>query len=297
MGTVFEIIISSEKDEYELRVLTEMLFENLDRYEKLMSLFIDGSDVDYINKLSGKRAVRISPEVYEIIKTAKDYSQATAGYFDITVGPLMKLWGFYRKRDSLPSEKEIRNVLAKIGYENIVLNDEEMSVFLKKEGMMVDLGGIAKGWSVRKLSQDLRKYEIKNFLVNAGMSSVYASGSPERSEFWNAEMPEIKGFKFPNKTITLKDNSVSVSGIYEKIVNLENHKFSHIINPKSGKPESNVLMTAVIGEDPLECEILSTAFCAMGIEKAAEFLNKKKGLSVIMVFFNDDNYLDMIKIP
>jgi thiamine biosynthesis lipoprotein len=94
MGTIFEIIIYSERDEFFLRSLTEQLFEDIDKYEKSMSLFIQGSDIDVINKFSGKRAVRVSPKVFDVLKISKYYSEITDDYFDITVGPLMKKFGY-----------------------------------------------------------------------------------------------------------------------------------------------------------------------------------------------------------
>jgi thiamine biosynthesis lipoprotein len=296
MGTIFEIIIYSERDEFFLRSLTEQLFEDIDRYENSMSLFIQGSDIDVINKFSGKRAVRVSPEVFEIIKLSKYYSEITGGYFDITVGPLMKLWGFYRKRDKVPSDDEITDVLEKVGSKNIVLNDEDRSVYLVKDEMVLDLGGVAKGWCVKKLVEKLKSFHIENFLINSGMSSVYASGSPGTEKYWRAELPNVYGFSFSDEKIYLKDNAVSVSGTYEKVVQLGENKYSHIINPLTGKSESKVILTVVINSDSLECEILSTAFSAMGVHKTKEFLKERKDFVVIVIFFDEKNKIRKIKL-
>ncbi|MFC2075768.1 FAD:protein FMN transferase [candidate division KSB1 bacterium] len=294
MGTVFEIVIYSDRDEFFLRSLTENLFADLDRWEQEMSLFVAGSDIDRINESAGRQPVRVSREVFELIRTAVGYSELTGGYFDITVGPLMNLWGFYRKRDSAPSEDEIEAVLGKIGYENIVLDDRDGGVFLSKEGMSIDLGGIAKGCSLRALIEGLKKFELENFLINAGRSSVYAAGSPPAAEYWEAEFPVMEGGGSIEEDIRLKDNAVSISGSFEHYRSYGGKRYSHILNPLTGRPESDTVLTAVIDSDPLDCEILSTAFSAMGTEKTRTFLesDSRKGCyDVIVLFYDSDGNL------
>ena len=296
MGTVFEVLIYSERDDYFLRTLTEQVFEELERYEQSMSVFIDGSDVNFINKCSGERPVRVSPEVYEIIKTSIHYSEITGGCFDITVGQLMKLWGFYKKRGSQPSEDEIAGTLKKVGYGNIILNEDDRSVFLEKEGMMIDFGGIAKGWSIKKIGEKLRSFQISNFLINAGTSSVYASGTPGNKEHWTAALPEVHRFRLFKEEVHLKNNAVSVSGTYENTVEYGNKKYSHVINPMTGKPESGVVMAVVIDSEPLECEILSTAFTVMGVQKTKEFLKSNNKLKVILLYIDENNEMQEIEL-
>ena len=294
MGTVFEILIYSDRDEFLLRSLTEGIFENLNRFEQLMSRFIEESDIDFINKCAGIRPVRVSPEVFEIIKISLHYSKITDGLFDITVGPLMKLWGFYNKRNSVPSENEITDVLKKVGYKFISLDENEKSVFLERKGMEIDIGGVAKGWSVGKIREKLFHSGIKNFLINAGRSSVYACGIKGNNEYWTAKLPEE--FIFRDNEIILKGNAVSVSGIFEKTVQLEGNKISHIINPLTGKPEDSIVMAIVISTDPLECEILSTAFIVMGAQKVKRFLKDKKEIKAILIYLNDKKEIQKMEI-
>ena len=294
MGTVFEVLIYSERDDYFLRTLTEQVFEELERYEQEMSVFIEGSGVDFINKCAGKRPVRVSPEVYEIIKTSIHYSGITGGCFDITVGPLMQLWGFYKKRNSQPSEDEIADTLKRVGYGNIILNEDDRSVFLKNEGMMIDFGGIAKGWSIKQIGEKLRSFRINNFLINAGTSSVYASGTPVDQKHWTAALPEVRGFRLSVEEVCLKDNAVSVSGTYENTVEYGNKKYPHVINPVTGKPESSVVMAVVIAPEPLECEILSTAFTVMGVRGTKEFL--KGNIKVLLLYIDENNKLQEIEL-
>jgi thiamine biosynthesis lipoprotein len=294
MGTVFETLIYSERDEFFLRSLTENLFAELDRYEREMSLFVEGSDVDRINENAGRQPVRVSPEVFEMIRTAVRYSELTGGYFDITVGPLMNLWGFYRKRDSAPGGDEIEAVLRKIGYEKIMLDIRDGTVLLTEEGMSIDLGGIAKGWSLKALVGGLQKFQLDNFLINAGRSSVYAAGSPPAAEYWEAELPGIEGEGSLTEDIRLRDTAVSISGSFEHYLSYDGKRYSHILNPLTGRPESDTVLTAVIDSDPLDCEIMSTAFSAMGTLKTKSFLetDSRKGCyNVIVLFYDSDGNL------
>ncbi len=246
-----------------------IVFSEMQRIEDLLSKYKPDSEVSKLNQ-SGK--LNASPDTYFIIKKSKEFWQVSDGAFDITVAPLVDLWGFTDKKYSLPREEEIKNTLKLVGSDKIILQDDDSMVKFKLSGMKIDLGAIAKGYALDCAADKLRKAGIKSCLINAG-GQVYALGD----KFGKPWKIAIKGPRDNDFTgyLELKDKSVATSGDYEQYFIKHNVRYSHILNPKTGYPAySGVVSVTVIASNGLTADTLATAIFVLGKEKSRALLKK-----------------------
>jgi len=209
-------------------------FNKIDEIEKKMSVHIAESEVTAINKNAGIKPVKVSEETYNVIRTGKKYSEITAGKFDITVGPLVKLWGINTPDEKIPSEEGIKSTIPLVNYQNIILNDKEKSVLLKEKGMALDLGGIAKGYSGDAVAEILRRHHVKHAIVNLGGNLVVIGSKPDGTD-WNV------GIQTPFKSngdylgvLNVSDKAVVTSGIYQRYFKKNGKIYHHIMDTSTG---------------------------------------------------------------
>ena len=263
----------------------EESFKKLDEIDEMASTTISGSDVYKINNCSGKSYVKVHPEILKMIEMAIEYSKLSDGAFDITLGPIINLWGIGTDNERLPSDEEIKSKLKLVGYDQISINDN--SIMLKKEGMAIDLGGIAKGFAADEVLKIYKKYNIENGLINLGSSSIYALGKNKDNNQWSV------GIKHPRSEesndymgiIKLSNESLSTSGDYERCFIKDNKRYHHIIDPRTGYPVDNGVMsdTIVIGEKTQDngmlSDILTTTVFALGPEKGLKLVESLPNVS------------------
>ncbi|MFA5145159.1 MAG: FAD:protein FMN transferase [Candidatus Omnitrophota bacterium] len=239
-----------------------IVFSEMERIDGLLSKYKPDSEVSELNR-SGK--LNASPDTFSIIKKAKEFWQASGGAFDITVAPLLDLWGFTNGQYCLPREKEIKNTLKLIGSDKIILREDNSVVEFRLSGMKIDLGAIAKGYALDCAADKLRKAGIKSCLINAG-GQVYALGD-KFGKPWKIAIKGPRGGNFIGY-LELKNKSAATSGDYEQYFIKNNTRYQHIINPKTGYPaNSGIVSVTVIASDGLTADCLSTAIFVLGKEK------------------------------
>ncbi|MCX5697540.1 MAG: FAD:protein FMN transferase [Candidatus Omnitrophica bacterium] len=255
MGTFVEVI-SPEKR------ASKIAFDEMQRLENLLSKYKPDSEV---SRLNAKGELKLSPEAFFIIKRSKDISQASGGAFDITVAPLVDLWGFTDRKFKIPQDTEIKETLKLVGSEKIVLNDSNNVVKFSFPGMKIDLGGIAKGYALDCAAKKLKDAGIKSCLINAG-GQVYALGD----KFGTPWMIGIKDPRRvePTEFITLENQSTSTSGNYQQFFIKDGVRYAHIIDPKTGFPaKAGLISVTVTAPEGLTADALSTAIFVLGKEK------------------------------
>jgi len=268
MGTFVEVT-SPDKDS------AEIIYSEISRVEKLLSKYDPESEVSRLN-VSGELSV--SPETFQVIQRSKEFWQLSGGAFDITVGPLMDLWGFTDKAYRLPKEDEIRAALGLAGVDKIILNPEKNMVKLSFSGMKIDLGGAAKGYAVDCAVIKLRERGIKSCLINAG-GQIYCLGD-NFGKPWKIAIREPRGGRL-GEYLELKDKAVSTSGDYEQFFIEKDKRYSHIINPLTGYPaNSGIASVTVIADDGMTADALSTAIFILGSEKGLELAKRFKNVEV-----------------
>ena len=262
MGTFVEVT-SSDKN------AANIVFNEIKRIEGLLSKYKPDSEVSKLNKLGKLNA---SPETFYIIKKAKEFWQMSGGAFDITVGPLMDLWGFTDKKYRLPTEDAIKNTLNFIGSDKIILHDDNNMIEFSLSGVKIDLGAIAKGYAVDCAVKKLKEFGIKSCLINAG-GQVYGLGD-KFGRPWNIAIKDPRGEDLI-AYLELKNRSTATSGDYEQYFIKGGLRYSHILNPKTGYPaDSGIISVTVIAPDGLTADALSTAIFVLGKAKGSELAKR-----------------------
>jgi thiamine biosynthesis lipoprotein len=256
----------------------EESFKRLDEIEKMSSTVISTSDVAKINNAAGKEYVKVHPEIIKMIETSIEYSKLSDGAWDITLGPIINLWGIGTENERIPSDSEIKSKLPLVGYEKISINKEENSVLLKEQGMSIELGGIAKGFAADEVLKIYKNYGIKNGLISLGTSSMYALGKKQSGNLWSIGIRHPRSEDSQNYLgiIKISDEALSTSGDYERYFEKDGKRYHHIIDPKTGYPTDNGVMSNTIivsgeAEDSnMIADLLTTTAFVSGAEKAVK---------------------------
>jgi thiamine biosynthesis lipoprotein len=282
MWTKFEIVAYGT-ERPRLVEATNAAFEEIDRLDRQMSNYSETSELTFINRNAAHGEVKVENELFDLLKLALDYSRTTDGSFDITVGPLMKAWGFFKGQGHLPEPEELKAVLTKTGYKHVTLNPQAHTIRFDREGVELDLGGIAKGYAVDKAAEILRESGVTRALITCG-SSIYAIGVPPNQSSWRVDVSNPLDPANPVTTIELKNNGLSTSGCYEKIFTLDGKTYCHIMNPQTGYPIQEMLSATVITPRGVDAEVFSKVLMVQGIEKAKLFVKRQKEVRAILCF-------------
>jgi thiamine biosynthesis lipoprotein len=274
MGSVYRVAAYGE-DRAILASAVRGAFEEARRVDQLLSNYKDDSELSKINRLAADGPVEISAEMADLIRSCLEYSQASEGAFDITVGPLMKVWGFYRGEGSLPGRFTLWRTLRKTGYQNLELDPEGKRVRFLRSGMELDPGGIGKGYAVDRMAAVLVRFGVASAMISAGTSSMYALGTPAgEPRGWRVEIRDPKDSKRTVAEVFLADESMSTSGSYEKFFEVDGKLYSHIMDPRTGMPAEGVFAVSVISPRTLDSEAWATAFFVNGLAWTAAHLRE-----------------------
>lgn len=250
----------------------------LNDLEKELSLFIENSDIDKINKNAGIKAVNVNDYTFNLVKTAKKYSELSNGKFDITIAPLTLLWGIDTENAHVPMQTEINEALKLIDYKNIILNEKDKSIMLAEEGMSLDLGGVAKGYIVDLIKKEYENQNIKSALVSIG-GNVFAYGTkPDKSLFkLGVRDPNgVTGNEIMGK-LKVKDKVVATTGGYERYFEQDGKIYHHILDVETGYPvKSDIVSVTVISDDGGLADFLSTSIFIEGKENINNFINDER---------------------
>ncbi len=269
MGTLFTVVTYGEKKGF-LASAVQLAFEESERIDQLLSNYKPESELSRINGNGAGRPLVISREMAELLEKCLDYSRRSEGGFDVTVGPLIRVWGFYRGSGKLPSPRALEQSRKLVGYQNLELDLDRPSVRFARSGVELDPGGIGKGYAVDRMAATLRRAGLGSFLISAGTSSIYASGHPpQETRGWSVRIRDPKDSGSTVEQVYLKNQSLSTSGAYEKFFELEGKTYSHIMDPRTGWPASEVVSVSVLAGRTLDSEAWTTALFVNGPEWAA----------------------------
>jgi len=269
--------------------LYSLAFNRIRGLENIFSANLEGTDLDRINKSAGLNPVKVSPELIDVLEIALEYAEKSGGAFDPTVGPLVKLWGIDTDKAHVPETEEIQKALDLIDYREIEINREEGTVFLKRAGMALDLGAIAKGYAVDETASLLAKKGIESGIIDLG-GDIFAMGErKERSgkgAYWRVGIQDPRAERGNYLGIlNVKNKSVVTSGIYERFFEQDGKRYHHIFSTNSGFPVENNLLSVTIAADySIDADALSTAAFVLGWEKGRELIAGVEGAKGIFVF-------------
>jgi thiamine biosynthesis lipoprotein len=286
MGCVYTIVVYGH-DLARLREAVAAALDEVDRIDRLMSHYKHDSELSRVNREAAKAPVKVDHELFDFIAECLRYSRESDGAFDITVGPLMKAWGFFRGEGRMPSEAELAEARSRVGYGRVILNQKDGTIFFDRAGVELDLGGIAKGYAVDRAVAVLKQCGVTSALLSAGGSTIYALGAPPGKPAWEIEVQDPVDRDKIATRVRLKDRALSVSGSYEKFFELNGARYSHVMDPRTGWPVQGVLSVAVITGDGTSGDALDNVFYVLGVERGRASLKKFSATEVI--FFLPDS--------
>lgn len=288
MGTIVRIKAPVGTDCNAKRVdeAIEKAFGEMIRVESVFSVYKADSEVSGINRLKIRETLKISSETFDLISKSIEYSRKTGGAFDITVKPLIDIWVKAKADGKMPAEDDIKDVMKRVGSDDILLDKADGTIAFKKSGMALDLGGVAKGYAADRAIKILMENGIRNAIVNSG-GDMYCLGMRSKDEIWSVGIQHPRDKNRIFLELKLKNRAVDTSGDYEKYFILDGKRYSHIINPATGYPVGDdVVSASVIADDAATADILATALCVLGRE-GLEIIDPARGQDAIVVFEKD----------
>jgi thiamine biosynthesis lipoprotein len=267
----YTVVAYGRSQEFLSEVASEV-FEEIDRLDAQMSNYQPSSELSVINREAAEHEVIVEPRLFGLLQYAWRASDESGGDFDVTVGPLMKHWGFFRGQGRLPSPAEIAEVVRTIGYRHVHLDPGKHSIRFDVPGVEIDLGGIAKGYAVDQAAEILRANGVTAALVSSGTSSIYALGSPPGERGWKVTVRDPYEEGKAADVLRLENFALSTSGNYEKFFKINGKTYCHIMNPHTGWPVQGMLSTVGAAPTGVETEVLTKVFFVGGVEKSRRYL-------------------------
>ncbi|MCE4064482.1 FAD:protein FMN transferase [Chryseobacterium gleum] len=286
MGNAFEITVVDNHENTAYQHIEAAVAE-IQRIEKLLTTFSENSQTSLINHYAGIQPVKVDREVFDLIERSLRISRITDGYFDISYGGIDKsFWNFDRNMKQLPDPKLIKDHLKLVNYENILLNPEDQTVFLKEKCMRIGFGGIGKGYAAEMAKRLLQKRGVQSGIVNAS-GDLTTWGMQSNGKPWTVGIADPDHVKQPFSYMNITDMAVATSGNYEKFVMINGKKYSHTINPKTGMPVSGVKSVTIFCPNAEIADAMATPVGIMGIKAALDLVNQIHQLECIII--DDDN--------
>ncbi|MBJ3813580.1 FAD:protein FMN transferase [Shimwellia pseudoproteus] len=262
--------------------LAGAVFRLIKQYENRFTVNREPSEVMAVNRAAGQHPVAVSPPVYQLIRCAKAASLLPGSAFNLAIGPLVKRWKIGFHGDAVPPADEIRQLLTLTRPERVILDDAASTVFLADAGMEIDLGAIAKGYIADRVRDYLRREGVTAGLINLG-GNVHTLGAPDGGWTVGLKKP-FAGRDALIGTLTVADKSVVTSGIYERYFEQDGHCYHHILDPRSGYPLDNELLSVtIISRDSLDGDIWTTLLYGMGVTAGCAALRQREDIEAIFV--------------
>jgi thiamine biosynthesis lipoprotein len=262
-------------DAERLPAAVEAAFDEVDRIDRLMSHYKEDSALSRVNREAARYPVGVEPELFEFIDEALRYTRESNGAFDITVGPLMRAWGFFRGDGRMPSAAELAAARRLVGARHVKLYPASASIRFDMAGVELDLGGIAKGYAVDRAVALLEHRGVSAALVSAGGSTIHALGAPPGLPGWEVDVQDPVDPLRVARRVRLKDRTLSVAGGSEKAFELDGVRYSHIMDPRIGRPVGGMLSVAVLTSTATEGDALDNAFFVLGPSESRTLLDRR----------------------
>ena len=281
MATRFELVLHGENAVY-LRAAGEEALNEIKRLEAQLSFYRPTSDVSRINAHAAQRPVSVEPRLFELLSTAKTMHCLTEGAFDITIGPLMRCWGFVNATGSFPNPDALTEARKRTGMHLVHLDEAQRTVSFDRPGVQIDLGGIGKGFAIDEAISLLVDNGITSALLHGGTSTMFALGSPPDATAWKAALPSPTSSRDQPDAdhvlavVPLRNASLSSSAPSGKSFFLNGQEYGHVLDPRSGCPVNGAALTAVVATNAMKSDALSTALLVQGVhavEPMAEAFN------------------------
>jgi len=286
MNADFEFIIygnSRDADREYLREIGHAAFAAVEALNEKINYWKPNSEVSRVNREAADAPVKVGDTLFSLLKFCQRVYQESEGAFDPTVGPLLEVWGFYRKQGHLPSTAELAAARKKVGFDKVILDDTAHTVKFTTPGVRLDLGGIGKGLALDRAANVLRDRGVRHALLSAGTSSVVAIGAPPGKPGWTVKIRDPYNKDASIEELLIADASLSTSGGYENFFELEGKKYCHLFDPRTGMPVEGVLTVSVIAPTGTESDAFTKVFFVGGADGARKFCAARPEVRGIVV--------------
>jgi FAD:protein FMN transferase len=260
--------------------IVDEAFDEVDRIDRLMSHYKPDSPLSRVNREAAQHPVAVDPELFDFIAAAMRYHRDWDGAFDITVGPLMRAWGFFGGDGRVPSAPELAAARRRVGGAHMIVNPASRTIAFDAPGVELDLGGIAKGYAVDRAVALLKQRGVGAALISAGGSTIYALGSPPGREGWTISIQDPLDPRTIALTLEVKDRALSVAGRSEKFFEADGVTYSHIMDPRTGMPAQGVLAVVVLADTGTDGDALDDALFVLGAERSRAYVNRRHATDV-----------------
>ncbi len=289
MGTRFRIVLYAA-DEETARKASRAAFDRIAALDSCLSDYKADSELMRLCARAGGDPVPVSDALFFVLSRAQEVSRRSGGAFDITVGPVVRLWRRARRTQQLPDPEKLAQARSLVGYKNVRLDARGHTVQLLKPGMQLDLGGIAKGYAADEAQAVLKKQGIDRALVAAG-GDIVVSAPPPGAEGWKiaiAPLADEEGGKPAGPWFWLKDGAVSTSGDAEQYVVIDGKRYSHIVDPRTGIGLVGRMSATVVARAGITADGLTKAVAVLGPEKGFPIVEGVEGASARFVLRTDE---------
>lgn len=258
----------------------------VDRLEDQLTVYCETSEIMRVNREAAQGAVAIEPRLFSLLESAVELHRQTEGAFDITSGPLTKVWGFYRRQGAIPEESDLAEALSRVGSQFVRLDAEQQTIEFLRSGMELNLGAIGKGYALDRAAEVLLTAGVNDFLWHGGQSSILARGSqaaqPAEQQGW---LVGVRHPLYPERQaieIRLRDRALGTSGAGTQFFRHRGKRYGHILDPRTGWPATGVFSTTVLAPTAAAADALATALYILGPDQAAAWCEQHPEIGLLM---------------
>ncbi|MGV3722766.1 MAG: FAD:protein FMN transferase [Actinomycetota bacterium] len=281
MGTEFQVFLVGP-DPDQLSDVAHHVLDEVEGVEARLSHYRADSEISDLNLRAAYEPVLMERSVFDLVRRCVEFSERSHGAFDVTTGPLIRCWGFFRGEGRLADSGAVQEALKSVGSRLLELNAEERTIRFKREGVQVHLGGVGKGYAVDEVVEWLRRLGVEAALVHGGTSTVYALGAPPGEDAWRVGLCDPNDRTKRLGVVKLRDRALSTSGDYEQFFEVAGKRYSHILDPRTGFPAAGKRSATVVADNATDTDALTTAAFVLGEEGARDLLASYPGIGVIL---------------
>ncbi len=285
MACEFQIFLNPGQHAGAIEAATESL-DLVDALEEQMTVYRGHSEIMQINRMAAAEPAVVEPRLYELLSRCKQWTVGTGGAFDITSGPLIKLWGFYTRQGRFPDQEEVQATLQRVGSEYLELDDERRTIRFARPGMELNLGSVGKGYALDRCAEVLDAAGVEDYLIHGGQSSILARGCRhDTSEI----APWCIAVRHPLRSqrrlaeLIVRDRAVGTSGSGQQFFYHRGRRYGHVLDPRTGAPAEGVLSATVLAPSAAEADALATSFFVMGVDEVHAYCQTHPELSALFV--------------
>jgi len=292
MGTEFRIVLYASDSSQAVQAARHA-FRRIDTLNQMLSDYQNDSELNQLSATAGSgEKVNVSNDLWTVLATAETIAKASKGAFDVSIGPLTKLWRRAFRRQQFPEAEKIEAAQKRVRYKWIKLYEKSQQVKLKKPNMRLDLGGIAKGYAVDEAAKVLQSYGLRQILVDGG-GDLYAGAAPPDADGWTVERQAVQDGEVVSEVFVVENQAIATSGDTYRFLEWDGQRYSHIINPRTGLGLTNCREVTVVAENCMLADALASTLSVMEIEKARKLLKDFSATATIIEHDNDKvNLLD-----